>query len=49
MFASSKNQLLPIKVTTDKGKAVDATSIQLIIKKPKKGEAVIVEVKVKLK
>ena len=48
VFAHTSNSMLPVMVCDKKGKPQNAVVVQLIIDKPKKGEAEIVQVKVKL-
>ena len=48
MFAHTSGSMLPVVVCDKKGKPQNAVVVQLIIDKPKKGEAAIVQVKVKL-
>jgi len=48
VFAHTSGSMLPVVVCDKKGKPQNAVVVQLIIDKPKKGEAAIVQVKVKL-
>ena len=48
MFAHTSSSMLPVVVCNKKGKPQNAVVVQLIIDKSKKGEAEIVQVKVKL-
>lgn len=49
MFATGKSSQLPVVVIDKKGRPVKGAAIWLVIDKPKKGVAVITQVKVKLK
>jgi len=48
LFAYTSSSMLPVVVCDKKGKPQNAVVVQLIIDKPKKGEADVVLVKVKL-